>query len=488
MDDVDHSQSSRPADGNDPGVRAESRAGLTGLSLLQDGRDAFAARVTLIRSAEHTLDVQYYIWHADLSGSLMLDEVVAAAERGVAVRLLLDDNGIAGLDERLRVLCDHRNIAVKLYNPFKLRWPKALNWLFAFRRLNHRMHAKSLTADGRTTIVGGRNVGDEYFAAKSEGLFDDLDVLAVGPAVAEVSAAFERHWQSPRACKGENVLAAVPDKARQRLTRNCAELAASNAAERYRATIRTLPLLEQMREGSLDLIWAPVRVIAHWPPLARECDAATSLDALLPQGLGSAKGELVLISGYFVPTQAGCDDLARLARSGTAVRVLTNSYAATDVGLVHAGYAHRRRMLLASGVELFEMPAPDDKPKSGRKFIRPGSRRARQESGHSLHAKIYIVDQRQAYVGSANLDPRSVHLNTELGLIIDDTELAEAMSRAFSRTASSSYRLGLASDGGLRWTDERDDVPLPERVEPHTTIITRALVRLLCRLPIERHL
>jgi cardiolipin synthase C len=440
--------------------------------MVRGGKDAFAARVALIRSAERTLDVQYYIWHADLSGSLLMDELVVAAERGVAIRLLLDDNGIAGLDARLRVLSDHPNIAMKLYNPFTLRWPKVLNWLFAFRRLNHRMHAKSLTADGRTTIVGGRNVGDEYFAAKADGLFDDLDVLAAGPAVAEVVAAFEQHWQSAKARCAEDVLAPVSERARQRLTRSAAKLADGASAERYRATIRALPLVDEMREGRLDLVWAPVDVTAHCPPARHSGDAEIGLAELLPKGLGTPERELVLISGYFVPTSAGCRDLAQLARGGTTVRVLTNSFAATDVGVVHAGYAHRRRMLLESGVELFEMPAPDDKPKSARKFMRPGSRSARQESGRSLHAKTYILDRNRVYVGSANLDPRSVRLNTELGLVIHDMDLSEAMSRAFDETAKNSYRLSLGDDGRLCWTDERDDDPQPEYVEPHTTIIT----------------
>lgn len=170
------------------------------------------------------------------------------------------------------------------------------------------------------------------------------------------------------------------------------------------------------------------------------------------------------------------------------MQVLTNSFAATDVGLVHAGYAPARRFLLDSGVSLYEMPAPDDEPKTARKFIRPGSNSSRARSGRSLHAKVYIVDRRYIYIGSANFDPRSVRLNTELGIVIDSPELAGRMCEAFTAATRSSYRLELYRGTRLSWTDQRDDDPEPELVEPATTRFSRALVRLLSRLPIERYL
>lgn len=444
-------------------------------------------RVALIRSARLCLDIQYYIWHADLSGSLLLEEIEAAADRGVTVRLILDDNGIGGMDATLASLAGHPNIAVRLFNPFTLRFPKALNWLFAFTRLNRRMHAKSLTADARLTIVGGRNVGDEYFDAKREGLFDDLDVLATGPVVAQVASVFERHWHDPRSREAEDVLACISPKAKRKATHAVGERTQSAAAERYREAVRALSLVEDIRDGGLTLLDAPALVSANMPsptPALR----STGIAALLPAGLPKPRCELVLISGYFVPTQQGCADLAELVRAGTRVRVLTNSFAATDVGVVHAGYAPCRATLLRSGVELFEMPAPDDEPKTARKFMRPGSTGARHQSGRSLHAKIYIADRRSIYVGSANFDPRSAHLNTELGIVIDSPALAERMIQAFDRAAESGYRLGLDQRGRLEWTDLRDDEPQPERGEPGTTMISRALVGLLSRLPLEGQL
>jgi cardiolipin synthase C len=476
-------------DGRGEGHSARSDAsGVSGVRPLQDAKDAFAARVALIRGAKHTLDVQYYIWHDDLSGSLLLAEIEAAAGRGVRVRLMLDDNGIAGMDARLAATSEHPNIEVRLYNTFTIRFPRWINWTFAFKRLSRRMHAKSLTADRRLTIVGGRNIGDEYFGAKADGLFDDLDVLAEGPVVDGVVEAFDRHWRSDSAVSAKRVLAGVSRAARRRSIARAASRVGAHDAERYRQAIRESPLARDMGDGVLDLIQAKARTVTVFP--AQDSDAARvcGLSRLLPQGLCSPARELIIISGYFVPTEKGCQDLVDLARSGVAVRVLTNSFAATDVAVVHAGYAPRRKALLEAGVELSEMPAPGDKPKTARKFMPAGSNAAREYSGRSLHAKAYIVDRRRLYIGSANFDPRSVDLNTELGLAIDSVPLAEAMVQGFEKTVQNSYRLSLAPDRTLRWTDLRDDEPEPEPVEPGTTLVTRTLISLLGCLPIERHL
>jgi putative cardiolipin synthase len=238
-----------------------------------------------------------------------------------------------------------------------------------------------------------------------------------------------------------------------------------------------------------DLTPAAARVVAVYP-LAEAARQATrnSLAELLPHGLAKPARELILISGYFVPTATGCDELANLRREGTRVRVLTNPFAATDVGLVHAGYAPCRRRLLEHGIELFEMPAPDDAPKTGGKFVRAGSARTRRHSGKSLHAKVYIVDRRQLYIGSANFDPRSAHINTELGFFIESAVLAERLAEDFEAAVQNSYRLDLSPKNALRWTDARDDHPVAEGTEPGTTIVSRLIIRLLSKLSIEDQL
>lgn len=462
---------------------------LSGVRLLRDGKNAFAARVLLARAAERTLDVQYYIWHDDLSGSLMLDEIEAAADRGVHVRLLLDDNGIPRLDRRLAALNLHASIEIRLYNPFAVRRPKSINWLFDFRRLNHRMHAKSFTVDNQVTIVGGRNIGDAYFAARDDGLFVDLDVLAIGPVVSEVSDAFDRCWNGPLAYPMENIVAPPSRRTRQKLARRAAALARSEKAQGYLEAVRAQPLFNQLANGEVELTWARAQIAESVPaPAAIGASMSIGLNQLLPAGMATPASELNIISGYFVPGEKGMHDLCAMAQKGTRVRVLTNCYAATDIGFVHAGYAPCRHALLSSGVELFEIPAPGDKPRTARKFVRPGSRfarRARALAG-TLHAKAFAVDRRQIYVGSANFDPRSACINTELGLVIESEELASAMSDLFEEeVASNTYRLGLGNNGRIQWIDERDDRPEPEFTEPGSSRFSRTLVRLLSRLGLE---
>lgn len=458
--------------------------------MLHDPKDAFAARLWLIRSARRTLDVQYYIWHDDLSGSLVLDEIVATARRGVAVRLLIDDNGIGGLDARLALLDAEPTIAVRLYNPFRMRCFRGLEWLFAFRRLNSRMHAKSLTADRHVTIVGGRNIGDEYFGARSKGQFDDLDVIATGPVAAEVEQVFKHHWQSAAVHPVAEVVGRIPARTKRSAARKAETTARSAAAKRYLAAIEAQPLFADLQHGRVNWVKAPAHAVAVMPdPEADRRHGATGLDELMPRSLARPTSDLVLISGYFVPTAQGCGELSDLRRRGTRVRVLTNSFAATDVGLVHAGYAPCRKSLLQHGIELFEMPAPDDAPKrTTAKFIRSGSMRARRFSGKSLHAKLYIVDRRHLYVGSANFDPRSARLNTELGFVIESATLSEQLAEAFEAASHNSYRLGLSPDGALSWTDERDDRPAPERTEPGTNLFTRAMIALLAKLSVDSQL
>lgn len=471
--------------------RGPDGAGLSGHRLLRNGKDAFAARVLLARSAERTIDVQYYIWRADLSGSLLLDELEAAAKRGVRVRLILDDVGTARLDDRLAILADQPNFEVRLYNPCVVRWPKLVNYLFDFNRLNFRMHAKSFTIDSQATIVGGRNIGDEYFAVREEGQFADLDVLAVGAVIPEVSKAFDACWNGPDVHPVNMIVRPVSDRHRRHVAQAREKLSASEKAERYRNDVKQRHLLGEMIDGTMTMIWAPSKLVNHDYSDRPRGEGPNDLSTLIPAGLDTPSQKLDVISAYFVPTSAGAAQMADLARSGVQLRVLTNSYAANDVGLVHSGYAPSRPELLEAGVKLFEMPAPDDKPKTAAKFVRSTSPNARyfRDEGRSLHAKVIGVDERQVYIGSANFDPRSAHLNTEMGLLIESPDLAKELCRSFDQDiAQSVYCLSLSEQGQLRWTDARDDEPELEVPEPGTTIFSRALIALLSKLPIQRYL
>ena len=310
---------------------------------------AFAARALLAEASERTLDVQYYIWHDDITGRLLFDSLRGAAERGVRVRLLLDDINTAGLDGVLAALDAHPRIEVRLFNPFAQRHWRWLGYLTDFDRLNRRMHNKSFTADNQVTIVGGRNIGDEYFDAGEGVAFIDLDVLAVGAVVDDVSQDFDRYWSSASAYPAERVLRKVD--AVVDVAANASNAKREPAAQAYLDELATSPMLRELLSTRLPLEWSAARLISDDPAkgLGHAGAEALLLDRLV-SALGEAKEELLLISPYFVPTAAGVDAFSTLAGRGVKIPILTNSLEATDVAAVHAGYAKRRRALIASGI------------------------------------------------------------------------------------------------------------------------------------------
>ena len=469
--------------------RRPDNEAVSGLRLLRHGKDAFAARSSLARAAERSIDVQYYIWHDDLSGSLLLDELEAAARRGVRVRVLVDDIGIPRLDARLVCFNALDNVEVRIWNPCRIRKPKSVNWLFDFKRLNRRMHSKSFTVDNQAAILGGRNIGDEYFGARKDGLFADLDVLCVGPIVPCVSQAFDAYWNAPQAYPASSILGPVSPLKRRRVSAKAHKLARSAPAAEYNEAIHALPVFDDITNGTVRMEWAPATLVNHdYTDDKRPGIDQLGLEEIMPKGLPEPVSELDIMSGYFVPTRSGAQALAWLARRGVRVRVLTNCYAATDVGFVHAGYAPYREQLLAAGVELFEMPAPDDKPKSARKFVRTGSlrSRARRGDGRTLHAKAIVVDRRSLYVGSANFDPRSARLNTELGIVIESPQFAGKFADVFSQEIiPRSYCLGMDENECVYWIDARDEEPEREYSEPDMNWMARGVIGLLGKLPIE---
>lgn len=475
-----------------PGAESGSQfEGRSGVELIETGIDAFAVRQALIEQAERSIDLQYYIWHDDLTGALMLEHLRQAASRGVRVRLLVDDNGIEGLDATLRWLADLPNIDVRVFNPFRTRWFKPLDFLFRFRHANRRMHSKSFTVDGVATIVGGRNIGDEYFAATAEGVFADLDALCVGTVVGKVAASFEDFWTSPLVTPIETVNEPIAAARRDTIEHALKDRTGGPDAASYAQNVKRAPVLDRMSRGGIAFTRAAIELIADPPHKAfgSGSDASWSgerrLVTELTDILGIPQRKLLIVSGYFVPTDEGVRDLTAMAARGVDVRILTNSYAATDVGMVHAGYARHRLKLVEAGVRLFEVPAPHDQPRTSRKLTTGVPRKKATQPGPTLHAKIFASDGRCAFVGSLNLDPRSFWLNTELGILIDSTEMAGKMETRFEEAiAASSYRL-VARDGQLGWVDERDDEPQVELAEPGTSVWSRLLVLVFGRLRID---
>ncbi|WP_231494534.1 MULTISPECIES: phospholipase D family protein [Bordetella] len=458
---------------------ADAHPGLSGIYALADARAAFAARALLLRAAEKTLDVQYYIWRGDMTGTLLLEALYDAAERGVRVRLLLDDNGVAGLDDVLAALDSHPNIEVRLFNPFVIRRPKMLGYLTDFSRLNRRMHNKSFTADSQATIIGGRNIGDEYFGAADDVLFADLDLLAVGQVVGDVSNDFDRYWASESAYPIAALLGPADTSPLQALHESAEQVEQNPAASAYMQAMRDLPFIGQMLEGKLAFEWAPTRMVSDDPSKVSDPSPGTvTLVDQLKQVVGEPATELELVSPYFVPTEAGTAALTQMVRRGVRVQVLTNAYEATDVAVVHSGYVRQRKALLRGGVQLYEMRGQPDgtAPAAG----------PLGSSGSSLHAKTFSVDRQSVFVGSFNFDPRSINLNTELGFVVDSPVLAAQMADLFDQdVARHAYRVELEPDGSLYWIEEKDGVQHRHDTEPGTVWWQRWLIWFLSLLPIE---
>jgi putative cardiolipin synthase len=461
-------------------LRERPHPGKSGIVQLRDARDAFAARAHLADAAERTLDIQYYIWRNDMSGTLLFEALRRAADRGVRVRLLLDDNNTSGLDVTLAALDSHPNIAIKLFNPFMLRRWRTLNFLIDFSRLNRRMHNKTFTADRQVTIVGGRNIGDEYFDAHNEIAFVDLDVLATGPVVSAVADDFERYWHSASSYRANRILTA-PHAASVTEVERAAQLAAHNpAADAYVRALHHSRFVQDLIAGTLQFEWARADLLSDDPAkgLGRAAPRSLLTDRLRTL-LKQPAHELQLISAYFVPTRAGVQALLELVRTGVKVTVLTNSLEATDVGIVHAGYAKHRKALLKGGVVLYELKRMTART-SGR------DRKLTGNSGSSLHAKTFCVDRSRVFVGSFNFDPRSAQLNTEMGLLIDGPAAAAAIASAFATDIPErSYRVELTRLGKLHWIERRDGVEIVHRNEPASPWWRRIALWVLARLPIE---
>lgn len=459
---------------------------LSGIYPLVEADDAFAARMLMARHAERSLDVQYYIWRPDMTGLMLLEALHEAADRGVRVRLLLDDNNTAPIEPFLLPMHAHPNIEVRLFNPFVIRRGRWLNFVTEFSRVNRRMHNKSFTVDGSATIVGGRNIGDKYFGAADDFLFADLDVLAVGDVVPKVSKDFDAYWNSPAAYALPAILGKrTKEVPLARLAEQAEQISRSPAAEEYLESLREADLLARLMTRDLKFEWAPVRMVSDAPGKVWQKHRKDSLVVRqLQQIIGNPRRDVELVSPYFVPTAAGVEAFSWLVRNGVEVRVLTNSLAATDVAFVHAGYARRRKALLRAGVQLYELnhvrahqAATEGRRKRGRLL---GS------SGSSLHAKTFSIDGQYVFVGSFNFDPRSANLNTELGFVIDSPGLALNIRRAFDEEVpDQAYHLSLDDRGRLRWT-VRDGERLQVYVrEPKSSLLRRASVRFLSWLPIE---
>jgi putative cardiolipin synthase len=424
--------------------------------LVSDGMEAFALRARSAQIAGRSLDVQTYIWHEDLTGAFLAHELLEAADRGVQVRLLVDDMDARGKHAAFAALAAHQNIELRMFNPFASRYGAlsfAAEALGSFGRINHRMHNKSWIADNRIAIAGGRNLGDEYFGASQEVNFVDLDFLMIGPVVREASASFDKYWNSPAAYPIEvldpdGVNATALEAMRPKL----AQFAKQAETSRYAAALRNDEHLKRLASGDWRMEWSDTyRFVSDDPIKAtmKEGDPQRSqvASALVPM-VQASRAEITIISPYFVPGEEGTAGLTRSAQSGKQVRILTNSLVANDVAAVHGGYSRHRKALVEGGVQLWELkPLSDDVQSS---FF--GS------SGASLHTKALYVDGRAVFVGSYNLDPRSTWLNCEQGVLVENPVLAQELETIFASQSSGlrAWQVTL-NDGDLHWSDGEEN-------------------------------
>src|SRR5436190_12273739 len=454
--------------------------GKTGVLPLLGGREAFAARMIIAGAAERSLDVQYYIWHADTTGRLLFEALWQAAERGVRVRLLLDDQNTRGLDPTLAALDSHPNLEVRLFNPFASRTFRIGDYTHSFARLNRRMHNKSFTADNQVSIVGGRNVGDEYFEGGTTVEFADLDTVVEGAVVADVSAQFDAYWNSASAYPLASLVPPADASATAAVRAALSRSSASAEAAQYIDAVRDTALVQQLVAGTLELEWVSARLVSDdpdkvlHPPERREMQMGPRLQA----AMGRPSGEMDLASPYFVPTQDGTDALLAVAARGVKVRILTNSLAATDVGPVYAGYVKYREALLRGGIQLFELKAQGAERPHGK---------VGTTSAASLHAKTFAIDRSRIFIGSFNLDPRSARLNTEVGVVLESTTLATRLSEAFDHNIPNrAYEVRLTSDGtDVEWIEKTPAGEVRHSSTPGVSASRVFFVDLLRLLPIE---
>ena len=454
----------------------------SGVAFLADGLDAYAARAVITAHAGRSLDLQYYIWHDDLIGHLMAQSLYQAAERGVRVRLLLDDMNARDKDALLMALDEHPNIEIRLYNPFRNRtgpW-RMVEMVQRFFSVNHRMHNKAWIADGRVAIVGGRNIGEEYFSARSDVNFRDLDLLVAGHAVNQANRIFDDYWNSETAVPIAALAFHTPAQLRL-LVRESEHEAKRDVAQPYLRRVQQSQSARSYYRDAVELHWSPnVEIVSDPAMKHRRDDTSNWLVTRLVSEMQATRHKALLISPYFVPGEEGTDGMAAMVKRGALVGVVTNSLAANDVAAVHGGYMHYRAPLLRSGVHLYELKAHGHGDRGG----------LFGSSGASLHTKAFLLDDRRGFVGSFNLDPRSAYLNTEMGVLFDDPVLGAQLRAEYLRLAdpAQSYWVMLDAQDRVRWLDRAAEPPVVLDREPDTSSWLRASARVISWLPLESQL
>lgn len=446
-----------------------SNQGKSGFRILETGTESLKYRMSLIQAAEKSIDLQYYTMHDDTSANLLLEALLEAAGRGVRVRFLIDHISIKEVGPTLGVLDGVKNIEVRVFNPPYTRDQGYIARLLSYTRdigkVFKRMHNKALIADNQFAIMGGRNLGDEYFEAHKDHQFKDTDILAAGPMAARISHSFDNYWNGEDAFPIEYIRRPVYSKKKiDKLRKELREQWQKQLqTEDGKKTLQS-DIIRELQNKHLALVWAKGELWADESEKINQAadDAESKPLDRMQELVTKAKQEFIIVSPYFVPKEEGVEWLASLVQRGIKVRVLTNSLASTDVVAVHTGYRKYREELLKKGIELYEFKAIDHKHPRQRLFGGTAPAHA------VLHTKMYVLDRETLLIGSFNLDPRSTSLNTEIAMVIHHPQLGGEAAQLFEDAIGpkTSYRLKLNEQGKLVWLTEEKKAPATYAREP----------------------
>jgi putative cardiolipin synthase len=458
-------------------VSAGLAPGQSAFWLLDRADYSYEVRLALIDQAVESLAIQYFIWEKDPTSRLMSDRVIQAADRGVQVRILLDDLTLNGQDGEFSALASHPNISVRTFNPWRARsnFGRVAEYFMKFGQLNHRMHNKTIIADGHFAILGGRNIGDRYFGVWADFVQNDLDIMALGPAAIDVADSFDLYWN-------DNLSYAIADVARPK-----------EAAQELAPTIEMLRSVylsepEILQEYSLEpMIWDELfeYIIGNYsigtallgqdlPDI--ELARPTQLNAPILEMLAMAEERVLLSTAYLIPDRDFFDLIAELEGRGVEVTLLTNSLASNNHIVAHIAYKSWRKKLLGIGVDLFEARADSA-------FLTEYSTPPTEPAFLGLHTKAIVVDDRHGFVGSPNIDPRSLIINTEIGFFVDSPALAERLAALIERDISpaAAWRVYLDERGRLRWSSSAGVV----RSQPAQGTLQRITAFFISLLPLR---
>jgi putative cardiolipin synthase len=446
--------------------------------LLNDGETALDWRLLAIDSATRTIDIQTFLLEPDAIGAAVLDHLVMAADRGVQVRFLIDDSFLPGKDELVMFIHEHANMAFRIFNPFQRRQGdmatrQALN-LAEFNRLDHRMHNKAMIVDGQVAIVGGRNLADEYFGLAEGANFRDLELLVSGPVVGDLSRAFATYWNDDWSFPIDRLTQIRPEHVDR-------ETLAETARE-------TRPFHGERAGSERDAAWRDFaarslpgrsRLLVDAPPRDDPADplqAPVQVAEALLDVIQAAEDEVVIVSAYLIPTPALETTLKEAVERGVTVRLLTNSIGSNNHVSAHSAYRNHIRALLGGGTQVYEVrtdalsrPAYISAPVADKEL--------------ALHAKALIIDHDRVFIGSANLDPRSMRINTEMGLLVASEPLNQALRAAVDPDfhPGNAWNLRLDEDGQVLWISG-DEVLT---AQPARSVFQRLEDWFFSHLPIE---